>query len=114
MECELRVFESSAKIKACFMSAKGMVAVVVQVIKFSSTLVFNSILILILDRFPPMKVRLMKSGDFLSEMDLNYWQFLKFFSVDLTYLVKTFSHLMLLQMYSFLEQFLIKLEYSSV
>lgn len=31
MECELRVFEASNKMKACLMTAKGMVGVVLQV-----------------------------------------------------------------------------------
>lgn len=31
MGCELRVFEASNKIKACLMTAKGMIGVVLQV-----------------------------------------------------------------------------------
>lgn len=31
MDCELRVFEASNKMKACLMTAKGMVGVVLQV-----------------------------------------------------------------------------------
>lgn len=59
MGCELRVFEASNKIKACQMTAKGMIGLVIQV--YSSDGVMTPTMVEVRDAMLHLIVRVMTS-----------------------------------------------------